>query len=77
MRVRAWLETFLAVLTGALAVLTLISREWIEALTGLDPDEHSGSLEWLVVVICGLLAVTCSLLARRSWRRIRMAASSA
>jgi hypothetical protein len=77
MRARAWLETFLAVLTGALAVLTLISREWIEALTGLDPDQDSGSVEWLVVAVCGLLTVTCSLLARRSWRRVRLAASSA
>ena len=76
MRARAWLETFLAALAAGLAVLTLISHEWIEVLTGMDPDEGSGSLEWLIVVICGVLAVLCSVLARRSWRRVRVAATS-
>jgi hypothetical protein len=52
-----------------LFLLTLVRRDWIEVLFGVDPDRHSGSLEWLVV--SGLLAVTVVLfsLAAIEWRR--------
>ena len=39
----ARIEVSLAVLTGILGVLTLLWRDWIEALTGWSPDHHSGS----------------------------------
>jgi hypothetical protein len=45
-RKRFWLEAGLAMLTGALAIITLFWRDWIEALTGFDPDHQNGSLEW-------------------------------
>jgi hypothetical protein len=57
-----WLESALALACGALAALTLVWRGWIEALTGLDPDHHSGSLEWIVVA--GL--ATCSIVVGRA-----------
>ena len=48
-RRRYWFELGLAVLAGALAVLTLINHEWIEVAFGVDPDQGSGALEWGIV----------------------------
>jgi hypothetical protein len=63
-----WVEVGLATLTGFLAVLTALRREWIEAIFHIDPDESSGSLEWVIVV--ALLLATSILVAAASgeWR---------
>jgi hypothetical protein len=36
----------LAGFCGGLAVLTIVSPDWIEALTAYDPDQHAGSVKW-------------------------------
>jgi hypothetical protein len=70
---RFWLETIMAAGTGALFLLTLVTRDWIEAVFGIDPDQHNGSLEWFIVA--ALLAATLALvaLARAEWRKVRAA----
>ena len=73
-RARFWVEVGLAVLATALMVLTLISREWIEWLTGTDPDGGSGSLEWSIVAVCFLAAAASATLARREWQRVPVTA---
>ena len=40
----------LAGLCCGLAVLTIFWPDWIEALTGYDPDQHDGTVEWLIVI---------------------------
>ena len=35
---------------GGLAVLTIFWPDWIEALTGYDPDQHNGTVEWVTVI---------------------------
>ena len=45
LRLQAKIESGVAILAAALFVLTLISREWIEFLTGWDPDGGSGALD--------------------------------
>ena len=75
-RARFWLESSLAWLCGLLAVLTLWWRGWVEALTGLDPDHHSGSLEWAIVAGLFLLCVGVGIAARAEWRRARVASAS-
>ena len=40
----------LAGFCGGLAVLTIFWRDWIEALTGYDPDQHNGTVECLIVI---------------------------
>jgi len=71
---RAALESVIALLTGSLAVITIFWHDWIESLTGWDPDHHNGAFEWLIVAILLATAVTTGLAARRSWRRLAAAA---
>jgi hypothetical protein len=62
------LEMAVALCAGILGLLTIFWHDWIEALTGQDPDHHNGSAEWIVVV--GLLAVAVAMgfAARRHWK---------
>jgi hypothetical protein len=68
-RTRFWIETTFACLTGALTCLTLVTREWIEAITGFDPDHGNGSLEWLIVVCFAAATALFATLALRERRR--------
>ena len=68
-RVRFWIEVILAIVTAALLLLTLISREWIEEVFGVEPDAGSGGLEWGIVIALAVATVAFSLLARAEWKR--------
>jgi hypothetical protein len=68
-RARFWLEATLASLSGFLGVLTVFWRDWVEALTGFDPDRHTGSFEWAIVAGLLLLCVAVGVAARAEWRR--------
>jgi uncharacterized membrane protein HdeD (DUF308 family) len=69
LRVRFWLELVCGALGAILFVVTLITREWIELIFGVDPDNGSGTLEFAIAF--GLLAVSIvsGLLAVRELRR--------
>lgn len=70
---RRMLFAFEAVLAGgaaAFAVVTVVWRDWIEIVFNVDPDNHSGSLEWLIVVACSAIALMCGIAARLQWRRL-------
>ena len=69
LRRRFWVEAVHAGTSALLLLLTLISREWIELIFGVDPDRGSGAAEWLIVAFVAVLAFTCSALARIEWRR--------
>lgn len=73
LRRRFWVEAVGGGLTGFLFLLTLVWRDWIEAVFGVDPDHGNGSAEWIVVGILGVLTVTLSLLARFEWRSVQRA----
>lgn len=77
--IRFWVEAGLSVSCGFLFLLTLLWRDWIEAVTGFDPDHHSGFLEWNIVAALAAASVLCGLMARAEWRerkRRRRIASS-
>jgi hypothetical protein len=67
LRRRFWAEAIAATVTGVLTIVTLISREWIEVVFGVEPDGGDGSLEWLIVVGCLVVTGALALLARREW----------
>jgi hypothetical protein len=68
-RRRFWIEVVLASLTGLLALITPIFPDWIELISGWDPDQHDGSVESFIVI--GLFIVTLVIfgLALAEWRR--------
>jgi hypothetical protein len=68
LRWRFWVESALAVLAGALAVVTIVWPDWIELLFGVEPDEGNGSLEVMITVAAACLAIAFSLLAGFEWR---------
>jgi hypothetical protein len=64
-----WIEVALAAFCGCLAVLTIVWTDWIEALTGYDPDRHDGSVEWLIVIALFAICAGSAFAARVEWRR--------
>lgn len=67
-KVRFGVETAVALCAGVLGILTTFWHDWIEAITGWDPDHHNGTVEWLIVVVLLVVAVALGTLARRDWR---------
>ena len=70
-----WMESVLGLLTGSLFVVTLAWKDWIELAFKVDPDQFSGSFEWMLVGVSGLLTIGFVLLARYEWRRARLQAT--
>jgi hypothetical protein len=75
LRWRFWFEAVMATVTSILFVFTLMQRDWIEIVFGVDPDSRSGALEWLIVGTLLIVTVTLFILASYEWRRMRTAIS--
>jgi hypothetical protein len=69
LRKRFFIEVVVGGAAAILAIVTMFSREWIEELTGFEPDQGNGLAEWLIVVGLLLVAAASSGLARVEWRR--------
>ncbi len=69
LRLSFYAESILGTLSGILFVVTLFSRDWIENIFHVDPDQGQGWVEWLIVVALALVAVGLGALARSEWRR--------
>ncbi|GAB3061643.1 ABC transporter permease [Micromonospora schwarzwaldensis] len=67
-RARFWVELAAASLFGALFLVTLVRRDWLEAF-GIEPDNHDGTVEWLLVAGLFVLSAACADSARLEWRR--------
>jgi hypothetical protein len=68
-RPRFWAEIGLAAFTGVLALITPIFPDWIEFVSGWDPDQHDGSVERMIVVGLCLASFAFFSLAAVEWRR--------
>ena len=68
-RARFWIEAVCGVLGLVLFAVTVVSREWIEFLFGVDPDGGSGALEFGIALGLLAMAVASGVLAAREWRR--------
>jgi hypothetical protein len=74
-RRRIWFEMGLASITGFLAIITPVFPDWIEFVSGWDPDQHGGSVERLIVTGLFLVTVAMFALATMEWRRAPAGAS--
>jgi hypothetical protein len=70
---RFWIEVGCSAASAFLFVLTYFVHEWVEAVFRIDPDRHSGSLEWALDGVFLLIAITAGVLARIEWRRLAVA----
>jgi hypothetical protein len=68
-RVRFWTEVAVASLTAVLALITPIFPDWIELISGWDPDQHDGSVESLIVIVLFIVTAAIAGLAVAEWRR--------
>ena len=67
-RTALYVEFGVALLLGCMAVVTLVWRDWIELVFGVDPDGGSGTLEWAIVVALAVASLSFAGLARKDWR---------
>jgi hypothetical protein len=72
---RIRVEAAIAVFAGILGIVTVFWHDWIEALTGWDPDRDNGSFEWLIVAVLLAVAVAVGTVSRRHWK-LRVAAAA-
>ena len=52
-----------------LALVTAVEPQWIERLSGAEPDGGSGSLEWGLVALLGVVALVLAALGLRDRAR--------
>ena len=76
-RIRFLAQIALAIAAGSSFLLTLVWRDWIEAMFRFSPDEHDGSLELVVSSLLLAAAVALAASARAEWRRHTGVASGA
>jgi succinate dehydrogenase hydrophobic anchor subunit len=68
-RVRFWIELAAAVICAVLLAVTLVWKDWIEIVFGVDPDAGNGSLEWLIVGASAVVALLLASAAGYEFRR--------
>ncbi len=71
-----WIEVGLAAITGLLALITPVFPDWIEAVSGWDPDQHDGSVEWMIVAGLFVVMIALAAAATLEWRRTVASASA-
>jgi hypothetical protein len=74
---RFWVELGLGLASTLFAVLTLAWKDWVEIVFKVDPDHHSGSLEWTIVAVAVAATVIALAAARVEWRKAATAAAVA
>jgi len=69
-KVRALLVTILLLIGVALLILTAAEPDWIEKLTGAEPDAANGSAEVLITLAVVSLVVVSGLSTIMAWRSV-------
>ena len=72
LRHRFWVETVVAAISASLCLITPLWPDWIEAVSGWDPDQHDGAVEWAIVATLLLVTIVMLAMADSSRRRLRL-----
>lgn len=64
-----WAEIGLAAIACLLALITPIFPGWIEFVSNWNPDQHNGSVEWLIIVGSFVVMIVMVAAAAIEWRR--------
>jgi len=67
-RHRFWTELALGIASAVATIVTLVAKDWIEIVFRVDPDQHNGSLEWLIVLAFAASTLLLLAAAVREWR---------
>jgi len=70
-------EAGLGLASTVFALLTLAWRDWVEIVFKVDPDHHSGSLEWIVVAVAVAVTAITFAAVRIEWRKAAIASGAA
>jgi hypothetical protein len=70
-RLRFRLSAVLTVVLAGATVLTAIVPDWLEEVFGVDPDGHSGAVEWALVLVLVVLTVAAAATTAVQWRGLR------
>jgi hypothetical protein len=73
---RFWIEAGLGLLSSVLLTVTAIRPDWIELISGADPDGGNGTVELALVALLALIALGSFALAGAEWRKARRSAAS-
>lgn len=65
-----WIEVAVGAAACGLFLVSLVWRDWIELLTGAEPDGGGGAVEWSTVAALLATSLACSALARRGRRAL-------
>lgn len=71
--IRYRVECLLTVVSGVALLLAVVAPQWLEAVSGLEPDGGSGAVEWGLASVLAVSTTLWFLLARRH-RRMLLAA---
>ena len=69
LRWRFWFESLATAGSAGFFLLTVLWKDWIELLFGLDPDHANGSIEWGITALALAVSFTFFFMARHEWRR--------
>ena len=71
---RFWVEAGLGLASTVFALLILAWKDWVEIVFKVDPDHHSGSLEWIIVAVAVVTVITFAA-SRIEWRKAATASA--
>lgn len=71
--IRYRVECLLTIVSGVALLLSIVAPQWLEAVSGLEPDGGSGAVEWGLAFVLAMSTTMWFLLARRH-RRMLLAA---
>lgn len=62
-----WLRIVVPSIVTVTALVTALRCDWIERTFGIDPDHHSGSIEWELIIAVFLAGMFFASLVPRGW----------